>query len=81
MDTYIKTEDPDDFCSDKPVPKYWFGDRVHHPQTGRTGEIIGLYWRHNKEWFYSLDYTGDGWGQWIAENKLQSLSSVKQKLH
>lgn len=43
-DNCIKQEDPNDFCTDKPVPRYWFGNHVYHPQTGRQGEIIGLYW-------------------------------------
>lgn len=60
----------------KPVPKYRIGDRAYHAQTSRSGELIGLYWRHKEKWFYCLDYTDEGWGQWIAEDKLVSYTAA-----
>lgn len=69
--TPLKREEPDDFFTDKPVPIFQFGDQLQHKSGFRRGEVIGIYWRRNKEWVYLLDYTGEGFGQWFREEMLE----------
>lgn len=68
-----KQPDLSKFWQRVPAPKFEFGEYVKHEMSRKVGEIIGMQWRHTEIWFYCVDYTSLGYGQWFREDCLTKL--------